>query len=108
MSGSGSVLRDVFAGVDDLTGLIRLSHHCLKQYKAQFKPDLSLDQARTELYRRIITGGVFATEPPRAIVNADHGTLGWLVIDGGLVLPVREDRTQTQPLVAVDVLYRPQ
>ena len=105
---SQSALRDVFAGVDDLSGLIRLSHHCVEQYQARHLPGLSLDRVRAELYRRIITAGVFATEKPPWITGAQNATLGWLVIDGGLVLPVREDRTQTRPLVAVDVLYRPQ
>jgi hypothetical protein len=108
VDGSSSALRDLFASTEDLSGLIRLSDRCLRQYQAQFTPDLTLAQARVELYERIITAGVFATEQPRAIVSANHGTVGWLVVDDDIVLPVREDGTETRPLVAASVLYRPQ
>jgi hypothetical protein len=105
---AGSALRDVFATVDDLAGLIRLSPRCLRQYQARFCPDVTLGRARAELYARITGQGVFATERPAAIEHAGPAPVGWLIVDDGLVLPVCEDDTDAGALVAVALLCRPQ
>lgn len=101
-----SALRDVFAGAGDVSALIRLSRHCVERYRERFRPELSIGGARSDLYRRMKTSGVFTVEKPRWILLASSPALGWIVIDDDIALPIREDRGGHHSLVAVTALYR--
>lgn len=103
---SGSALAKIFARVEDLSGLIRLSSHCVEQYRARFNPSYNSTQAHRELYERIINSGIFVTEKPRWILSTNTSAVGWIVIDDDVALPVREDKTRARDLVAVTTLYR--
>lgn len=101
-----SALRDVFAGDTDVSGLIRLSRHCVERYHERFKPGLSINSARGDLYRRMREAGIFTAEKPRWILMTNTAALGWIVIDDDIALPIREDTGGHHSLVAVTALYR--
>jgi hypothetical protein len=95
-----------FSSGRPLDELIWLTTHCTDGYRNRFRPDAPPSVAKGELYRLLHERGVYMVGPPGWHITSNKSSVGYVVIDDEILLPIRVNRQQRRPYVAVTCLYR--
>lgn len=98
--------REQFNSGRSFEQLVWLTAHCTEEYRQRFRPDAPIGVAKGELYRLLRERGVYMIGPPEWHVSSNKSALGYVVIDDEILLPIKINRNERRPYVAVTCLYR--